>query len=144
MSTNERVEKNIVDALLGAAAFRTEEKLCEIKIVRDERELFKFKIHGLTEDEFTKCRKQNTKNRGRRDEETNWTRYAAQVIYEATVAEDKKLLWQNHEVWDALNVVTGVDVVNLVLTPAEKTKILEAVENISGFDDNLDGLIKNL
>ena len=144
MPNNERVEKNIVEALLGAAAFRTEQKLCEIKIVRDERDMFSFKIHGLTEDEFTKCRRQSTKNRGRRDEETNWTRYAAQVIYEATVADDKQRIWQNHEVWDALNVASGVDVVNAVLTPAEKTKILEAVENISGFDDNLDGLIKNL
>lgn len=144
MSTNERVEQNIVEALLGAAAFRTEQKLCEIKIERDGKILFTFKIHGLTEDEFTKCRKQNTKNRGRRDEETNWTRYAAQVIYEATVADDKKLLWQNHEGWQALNVVSGVDVVNQVLTPAEKSKILEAVESISGFDDNLDGLIQNL
>ena len=144
MPNNEHSEKNIVDALLGAAAFRTEQKLCEIKIVRDDKTLFTFKIHGLTEDEFTKCRRQNTKNRGRRDEETNWTRYAAQVIYEATVADDKQRIWQNHEVWDALNVASGVDVVNAVLTPAEKTKILEAVENISGFDDNLDGLIKNL
>lgn len=136
-------EKNIVDALLGAAAFRTEEKLAEIHVKRGDDELFSFKIHGLNEDEFSRCRKLHTKNRGRRDEETDWTRYAAQVIYEATVADDKKLLWQNHEVWQKLNVATGTDVVNLVLTPAEKSKILEAVEKLSGFDDDLDSLIKN-
>lgn len=136
-------ENNVVDALLGAAAFRTEEKIRVVRIIRNERELFSFKIHGLNEDDFARCRKQNTRNRGRRDEEVNWTRYAAQVIYEATVADDKKLLWQNHEVWQRLNVATGVDVVYNVLTPAERAKIVETVESISGFDDNLDELIKN-
>ena len=140
----ERTETNIVEALLGAAALRTEETLREIHIIRNDRELFKFKIHGLTEDEFSKCRKQNTKNRGRRDEETNWARYSAQVVYEATVADDKKNLWQNHEVWQGLNVASGVDVINRVLTPAERAKVVEAVESISGFDDNLDDMIKNV
>lgn len=144
MKDTDQFEDNIVDALMGAAAYRTEEQLREITIVRGEQALFKFRIHGLTEDEFVRCRRQNTKNRGRRDEEINWIRYSAQVVYEATVVDDKKLLWQNHEVRDRLGVSSAVDVVLKVLTPAERAKIVEAVESISGFDDDLDGMIQNL
>ena len=140
----EKFETNVVDALLGAAAFCTEEKFRQVHIIRNERELFTFKIHGLTEDEFARCRRQNTRNRGRRDEELNGSRFAAQIVYEATVAEDKKLLWQNHEVWQKLNVASGVDVILKVLTPAERAKIAETVDNISGFNDDLDDLIKNV
>lgn len=140
----EQFETNVVDALLGAAAFRAEEQLRQVHIIRNERELFTFKIHGLTEDEFNRCRKQNTRNRGRRDEDFNGIRYTAQIVYEATVAEDKKSLWQNHEVWQRLNVASGVDVILKVLTYAERAKILETVESISGFDDNLDDFIKNV
>ena len=140
----EAVENNIVDALLGAAAFRTEANLREIHIIRDERELFKFKIHALTEDELLRCRKLSTKNRGRRDEETNWNLFTAQAIYMSTVDEDKKLLWQNKEVWQKLGVASGVEVITKVLTPSEKAKIFEAIETISGYDDELDGLIQNL
>ena len=64
---SEITEKNIVDALLGAAAFRRKEKLCQTFVERDGETLFTFKIHSLDEDEFAKCRKQNTKNCGRRD-----------------------------------------------------------------------------
>lgn len=140
----EQFETNVVDALLGAAAFCTEEQLRQVRIIRNERELFTFKIHGLNEDEFARCRRQNTRNRGRRDEEINGSRFTAQLIYEATVAEDKKRLWQNHEVWEKLNVASGIDVVLKVLTPAEKSKIVEAIEAISLLDDNLDDLIKNV
>ena len=107
----EQFETNVVDALLGAAAFCAEEQLRQVHIIRNERELFTFKIHGLTEDEFARCRKQNRRNRGRRDEEFDTSRFTAQVVYEATVAEDKKRLWQNHEVWQKLEVASGIDVV---------------------------------
>ena len=140
----EKFETNVVDALLGAAAFRAEEQLRKIHVIRDERELFTFKIHGLNEDEIARCRRQNTRNRGRRDEEVNGSRFTAQLIYEATVAEDKKRLWQNHEVWEKLNVAGGVDVILKVLTPGEKSRIVEEIEKLSLYDDDLDDLIKNV
>lgn len=141
----EAFENNVVDALLQAAAYRTETVQREIHVVRNEVELFKFKIHPLTEDDLSKCRRQNTKNRGRRDEETNWSRYASQAIYEATDADDKKRLWQNPEVREKLNLASGVDVIQAVLTPAERAKIFETIESISGYDnEDLDGLIQNL
>lgn len=143
MNDEKIFENNIVDALLNAAAFRTEENLREIVIKRDERELFRFKIHGLDEDTLNRCRKSATKNRGRRDEEVDWSRYSAQVIYEATVDDDKKTLWQNREVWQKLDAVTGSDVIYKVLMPAERAKIIEAIESLSGYDGDLDLQIKN-
>lgn len=137
-------ESNIVDALLNAAAFRSETNLREVVIKRGAIEMFRFKIHGVDEDTVNKCRKLATKNRGRRDETVDWLRNAANLIYEATVDDDKKRLWNNREVWQRLDCVTGSDVVMKCLTPAERAKIVEVIENISGYDDDgLDDFIKN-
>lgn len=138
-------ENNIVEALMGAAAFRSNDNLREVVIQRGDRELFRFKIHGVDEDTVNKCRKLATKNRGRRDETVDWLRNAANLIYEATVDDDKQRFWNNREVWQKLDCVTGSDVVMKCLTPAERAKIVEVIENISGYDDNgLDDFIKNV
>ena len=83
------------------------------------------------------------KNKGKRTEELDNARYLAQAIYTATLEADKNRLWNNREVWNKLNVATGVDVVNQVLTPGEKAKIGEVLLDIGGYDDELDDLIKN-
>ena len=139
----EEVESNIVDALLDAAAYRTgDDKKRIVNIKRNGRTLFKFTIEPLTEDEWRKCRRQNTANK--RNAELNDSRFLAQAIYEATVEEDKRRIWQNKEIWEKLNVATGTDVVNIVLTPGEKAKITEVLSEISGYDDDLDGMIQSL
>lgn len=141
----EKVEGNIVDALLEAAAFRTGNNARRlISIKRDGRILFKFTIEAIDEDTWRKCRRQNLINKGKRSEELNSARFLAQAIYEATIEEDKKRLWQNQAVWNKLDVASGIDVVNIILTPGEKTKIAEVLEELGGYDDDLDDIVSSL
>ena len=141
----EQFEQDIVSALLEASALRPIESKTypEVIIKRGDKVLFTFKIHGLDDDEWAKCRRQNTRNRGKRTEELDDARFASQVVYEATVDEDKERLWKNKAAWKKFNVVNGVDLVSAVLTYAERTKISERVMGLAGFDDDLEDLIKN-
>lgn len=143
----EQIDSDITEALLTAASYRDKNKAKKptIVITRDEKVLFTFKIEPIDEDTFRKARRQNTDNKNRRNEEINESRWAAQLIYEATVKEDKERLWKNREVWRKLNVSTGIDVVNIVLTPGEKSKILDELLKIGKYnDDGLEDLIKNV
>lgn len=140
---SKEIEDNIVAALLEAAEYRSPEEY-PVVIKRGEKELFRFKICALDENTWRKALKENTQNRGRRSEDLNAYRYFSQLIYNATVPEDRERLWKNRKVWEKLNVASGVDAVNLILSPAEKQKLVEALEKISGYDESsLDDLIKN-
>ncbi|MBQ3434669.1 MAG: hypothetical protein IJG24_06465 [Selenomonadaceae bacterium] len=139
-------EKDICAALLEAAELRKpENNRAQVKIVRNGKNLFEFTIEPLTEADWRKCRRQNLKNRGKSTEELDEARFLSQVIYEATIPEDKARLWQQKEVWQALNVISGVDVVDKVLTPGEKSRLGREIEKLSGYgEDGLDEQIKNL
>lgn len=140
-----KVEANIVDALLEAAAYRnTENNRRLISIKRNGKILFKFAIESIDEDTWRKCRRQNLLNKGRRSEELDNARFLAQAIYEATIPEDQSRVWNNQEIWRKLNVASGTDVVNLILTPAEKTRLAEVLEELGGYDDDLEDMVKNL
>lgn len=141
----EEVETNIVDALLNAAAYRQKENHRQpVKIVRNKKVLFRFTLEAIDEDTWRRCRMQNTRTRGRRLEDTDEARFLSQLIYEATIDEDKQRIWNNKAVWRQLKVLTGVDVVNAVLLPAEKMRLVEEVEKLSGYNDDLDEMIENL
>ena len=146
----EKFEQDIVAALTEAAELRPDrqlsndsDKLPVVQVKRGDKILFTFKVHPLSEGEWAKCRRQNLKNRGKRTEELDDARFASQVVYEATIDEDKEKFWKNKELWKRFNVVTGVDLVSEVLTYAERSKIAETVMNLAGFDDDLEDLIKN-
>lgn len=125
-------EGDIVNALLNAADFRTNSEPRKITI---ERAGFSFEIQAVNEDNVARAQKLSTKNRGRRNEETDWQRYAAHLIYFATVDDDKARIWDNRDVWQALNAVNGADVIYKCLTPAERAEIVSIIEKISGYDD---------
>ena len=140
----EDLENNIVDALLEAGSWRKDDIQRTVVIRRNEKELFKFRIEPIDEDTWMKCRRQNLRNKGRRNEELDDARFLAQVIYEATAPEDKHL-WKNDAVLKKLNVASGIDVVNYVLKPAEKSQIVEVISKISGYDDDetIDNILRD-
>lgn len=141
----EKLEQDIVSALMEAGSWRKDNIRREVRITRDDILLFSFNIEPIDEDTWRKCRRQNTRNKGKRTEELDDSRFLSQIIYEATTEEDKARLWKNKDVWKKFNVTNGADVVNLVLKPGEKTKIVEVISVISGYDDDdtLDDIIKN-
>lgn len=146
-------EEDFIQGLIDAAEFVTEETK-RIDIVRDGRLFFAFNIRPLSSEEYEKCRKKHTKYVRNKQlgmkmpEDTNRVKYQSAIIYEATVDEDKEKLWDNRKVWNALNakkdrIINGLDVIEYTLKAGEKDKILEEIDRISGYGDNLEEVAKN-
>lgn len=146
-------EDDFIQGLLEAAAYGEEERQ-PVEIARGGKVYFRFTIRPLSEVEYDLCKKKCTKyvrnkNFGiKMPEETDSAKYRASLIYRATVEEDREKLWDNKKVWEALRsrglpVVTGTDVIECTLKAGEKDRILEIIDELSGYGSNLEEVIKN-
>lgn len=143
------VEEDVLRGLLGAYEDQKEDTVT-IEIARKGKVYFKFDIHGLTEKQYNDLQDQATKFKKAKNlggvkvaEETNITRFRSLLIYHATVPEDRKRLWDNKEAWRALNVLNGPDLIDKVLKAGEKKAIIDKIDEISGYTDETDEIIKN-
>lgn len=147
-------EEDYIQGLIHAAGYTQTEKQ-KLEIVREGKLFFAFHIRPLSEEEYERCKKKNTKYvRNKRmgmkvPEETNAVRYRASLIYQATVMEDREKLWDNRKVWESLKsmglpVMNGLDVIEYSLKAGEKDRVLEAIDSLSGYaDTNLEEVAKN-
>lgn len=146
-------EEDIIQGLISAAGYSEEERQT-IEIIRDGKLYFRFEIRPLSEEEYDRCKKKNTKyvrnkQLGMRfPEETNSVKYRDSLIYQATVEEDRIKLWDNKKVWEALRakelqIMNGLDVIEYALKAGEKDKILECIDQLSGYEANLEEVVKN-
>lgn len=146
-------EEDLIQGLIAAAGFATEEKQ-PIEIIRGGRLYFAFSIRPLCSEEYDRCRKKYTKYVRNKQlgmkmpEDTDRIKYQSALIYQATVEEDRAKLWDNRKVWSALNdkglqIMNGLDVIEYTLKAGEKDKILEAIDKISGYEENLEEVAKN-
>lgn len=147
-------EEDFIQGLIDAAGYVTEDTQ-RIEIIRDHRLFFAFTIRPLSEEEYNKCKKKHTKYVRNRQfgmkmpDETDSVKYRSSLIYEATVEEDRRNLWDNKDVWEALKrqgmqIVRGLDVIEYVLKAGEKDRVLEAIDKLSGYEDNnLEEVVKN-
>ncbi|RKJ46563.1 hypothetical protein D7X98_04210 [bacterium 1XD8-76] len=146
-------EEDFIQGLIDAANYASDETQ-RIDIIRDGRLFFSFHIRPLGSEEYEKCRKKHTKyvrnkQLGMRvPDETNRVKYQSAVIYEATIEEDKAKLWDNRKIWEALNakkdrIMNGLDVIEYSLKAGEKERIIEKIDEISGYDNNLEEVAKN-
>lgn len=133
-------EDEFLRSLLEAAEdIKTE--TTTIEIARKGKTLFSFRIRPLSEEDFNKCSEQATKYEFNRrlgiriPSETNRARLRSLLIYTATVEEDRKRLWDNKTAWEKLNVLSGPDLIDKVLLPGEKEKVVEKIEEISGYGE---------
>lgn len=69
--------------------------------------------------------------------------YRSDIIYMATVEEDRKKIWDNKAAWDRLGVATGRDLIDIVLMAGEKDAVLDKIEEISGFQPTVEETVKN-
>lgn len=79
-------------------------------------------------------------------ESTDTTGYHSDLIYTATLDEDKKKLWDNKRLWAAVDAVTGTDMVDkLIPFAGKKQSIIERIELLSGYydDDEYNATVKN-
>ena len=146
VSTDEELKTydgDILHALLAAANYQqSEDETYTMRVVRKKVVLFTFRVRPLSEEQYDRCREKNTKYvRNKRigvkvPESTNSVRYRSQLIYEATIPEDRAKIWDNKQMWEKLNVASGVDAIDKILMSGEKDKILEQIDAISGFDNN--------
>ena len=143
-------EDDILGGLIAAASYKDDEQEnALIQIIRNKKIVLEFHIRPMGEDEYLKCRKDNTTYRKNKQvgtrvaESVNTSRYRAQLIYKATVEEDRANIWANHQAWSKLACVNGIDLVDVVLKAGEKDMILEKLDEISGYQISLEETAKN-
>jgi hypothetical protein len=150
-------EDDILRGLLAAAEDKKEIVL-PIAIIRKGKEFFRFNIRPLNESEYNEARERATtysrKNKVgmKLPEETDTTRYRSLLIYKATANEDRAKIWDNKEVQKTLNVINGLDLIDVVLLAGEKDLIIAKIDEISGYrndeeiseEQRLEDLSKNL
>ena len=144
-------EDDLLTGLLAAASYKDDEdENVEIVISRRGKDLFSFRIHPLSEDDFNRCRKRCTKyvkskTQGgiRVPEEVDTVKYRCMLIYEATVPEDRAKIWDNKKLWKAKDLATGVEAVDILLKAGEKNAICEKLDAISGYELTEEEVAKN-
>jgi len=121
----------------------------KIPIERDGKLLIEFRVRPISEDESQEAWRKATKftpykkNEPRKALETNTALNRSYLIYKATVDEDRAKTWDNKQLQDALQVFQGVDVIDRVLRAGEKARVIDVIDEISGFDDDLNEEAKN-
>lgn len=121
----------------------------QIQIKRNGVLKFVFRIRPVSEEESIACHDHATKfaprKRGqpKREIETNTAKFRSWLIYTATVDEDRKKLWDNKKAQEALDVLQGVDMIDAVLLSGEKDRVIDVINEISGYDDDMEETAKN-
>lgn len=143
------------DAILRALTDQShhEDLTKTIEVSLGAKAKFSFRIRPLSEKEWDKCRERNTKYQKNRrlggmrlPESTDTTGYHSDLIYTATVAEDRAKLWDNKKLWNAVGALTGTDMIDKMIPYAgKKQQIIEQIEQISGYndDDDYHEMVKN-
>ena len=129
-------EDDYLEGLL-AAADNAANDTKKIEIIRNERKYFSFSIHSLTDEMLKDIRKKYTI---RVADELDMPKYRASVIYNSTTEEDKAKLWDNPDVKKGLEakgicIINALDVIDAVLLPGEKDRIMEIIDDVNGFNN---------
>ena len=138
-------EKDYLAGLLEAADNANRETK-KIEIVRDGKLYFAFSVHSLSEEDIEDIRKKYTKYaKSRRNgirvaEELDSPKFKASLIFNSTVEEDQEKLWNNETVNKTLSakgyvIIKALDVIETVLLPGEKTKIIDILDEMNGYDN---------
>ena len=155
-------EEDFLQGLIDAACYADDENQTKvIEIIRpgkkkgEKRVMFRFSVKPLSEREYNECKKKHTKyvrNRSlgvKMPEDTDNVKYRAAIIYKATIPEDRKKLWDNKEAWEALRdkgmqILSGLDMVEYCLLAGEKDRVIDVIDSISGYGDNLEEVTEGL
>lgn len=151
--TEEEILMNESELLRGLIEAGTEKEketsYRKIQIKRGGILKFEFRIRPVSEEESLACHERATKfaprKRGqpKREIETNIAKFRSWLIYTATVDEDRAKTWDNKKAQEALNVLQGVDLIDAVLLSGEKDRIIDEINEISGYGDDINEIAKN-
>ncbi len=140
-------EDEILQAMIEAAEEK-EHTYKRAQIVRNKEVKLSFRVRGLSEDEVHACRKKAVTKRGKKygvnvAEEIDGVLFRNLVIYTATHEDDRKKLWDNKAFWKKYNLVTGTEAVDKILFGGEKEAVMNLIDSLSGYDLEVDDIIKN-
>ncbi|WP_199615549.1 phage tail assembly chaperone [Paenibacillus alkalitolerans] len=134
-------EDALLRGLLEAAEDRNSE-VVEIEIARKGKVYFKFRVRPVDEKESNRCNDLATKYERKRGiripVDVDTAKYRSLLIHTATVDEDRAKVWDNKKLWEQLNVLSGIDVIEKVLLPGEKEAVIKKINEISGYNENED------
>ena len=143
-------EEDLLRGLIEAGTEKEKESAYKrIQIKRGGILKFEFRIRPISEEESLACHDHATKfaprKRGqpKREIETNLAKFRSWLIYTATVDEDRAKTWDNKKAQEALNVLTGVDMIDMVLLSGEKDRVIDEINEISGYSDDVEETAKN-
>lgn len=146
-------EKDILKGLIAAGTEKdSEENYEKIVIQRNGKKYFEFRIRPVSEKEAEACHEHATRyakrkpGQPKRAIETNGSLMRSWLIYTATVDEDRQKVWDNRQAQEALNVMTGYEMIDAVLLSGEKDRIIDRINDISGYaeeDEDLEETAKN-
>lgn len=143
-------EDELLRGLIEAGTEKEKESAYKrIQIKRGGVLKFEFRIRPISEEESLACHDHATKfaprKRGqpKREIETNLAKFRSWLIYTATVDEDRAKTWDNKKAQEALNVLTGVDMIDMVLLSGEKDRVIDEINEISGYSDDMEETAKN-
>jgi len=143
-------EQDILRGLIEAGTEKDDESTYrKIQVKRGGVLKFEFRIRPLSEEESLACHDHATKfaprkkGQPKREIETNSAKFRSWLIYTATVDEDRAKTWDNRKAQEALNILQGVDMIDAVLLSGEKDRIIDVINEISGYGDDMDETAKN-
>jgi hypothetical protein len=121
----------------------------KVQIKRDGKVMIEFRLRPISEDESQSCWRSATKfahskpGQPKRAIETNQARYRSLLIYTATVDEDRAKTWDSKRAKEALNILDSAEMIDALLRMGEKTRILEIIDEMSGYGDDTEETAKN-
>ena len=143
-------ENEILRGLLNLGRTKDDAKnYRQIKIKRQGRLELAFRIRPLSQDETQACLRQATKyapskpGQPKTALDIDLAKYHSYLIYTATVDEDRTKVWDNKQAREALGVLQGVDVIDMVLLVGEKARVIRMIDQISGYEREVEALAKN-
>lgn len=143
-------EDELLRGLIEAGSEKdSESSYRKIQIKRKGEVKFEFRVRPLSEEESIACHDHATKfaprKRGqpKREIETNFAKFRSWLIYTATVDEDRAKTWDNKKGQEKFGVLQGADMIDAVLYPGEKERIIDVINEISGYDDDMEETAKN-
>ena len=121
----------------------------KIQIKRGGVLKLEFRIRPITEDETQVCLRRANRyapskpGQPKKVLETNNAKFRSLLIYTATVDEDRAKVWDNRNALEGLGLYEGWEMVDRVLLAGEKSRVLDKIDEISGFDDDMEEFAGN-
>lgn len=136
-------EPDLLKSLLLFADSTTDGEITPIVVKRKDGTELRFSVRPLLESEYVDCKKRATTyvrakafGNAKIATDSDSVKYRNFIIYEATIDEDRRKIWDNKALWKKFEVGTGAYVVDKLLRGGEKEMIVAKIDEISGYNGN--------